>query len=120
MRTDRIIALLLGCDLVVQALAPAAAQTVPAMALRTDLTMQDLENATARGANAHSYTMAPTASGGTNGNVFQAMQQGDYNTITAAQTGINNLIQITQAGQQNQAVVTQTGSYNRVTLRQGR
>ncbi len=120
MRTDRIIALLLGCGIVVQTVFPAAAQSVPAIALRTDVTMQDLENAAARGANAQSYTTPPTAGGGTSGNVFQAVQQGDYNTITAVQTGTNNVIQIMQAGQQNQAAVTQAGSYNRVTLRQGR
>ncbi|GEL41783.1 hypothetical protein MEX01_23740 [Methylorubrum extorquens] len=118
MRMARIIAAILGIG-VAQAAGPAGAQTVPALQMRSDLTMQDLENAAARNTNAQSYA-AVTTSAGPSGNLFQAAQTGDYNTITALQSGNNNLIQIVQAGQQNVATVSQTGSYNRVTLRQGR
>lgn len=119
MRTNLIIAASFACGLAVQANAPAEAQTVPAMQMRTDLTMQDLENAAARRINAQAYTVADTTAG-RSGNVFQALQEGDYNTITAVQSGTNNLIQIVQTGQQNSATISQTGSYNRISLHQGR
>lgn len=119
MHTNLIIAANFACALAVQAAAPAEAQTVPAMQMRTDLTMQDLENAAAHRTNAQAYTLADTTAG-RSGNVFQASQVGDYNTITALQSGANNLIQIVQTGQQNAATISQTGSYNHITLHQGR
>lgn len=119
MRTNLGIVVSLACGLAGQAAAPAAAQTVPAVQMRTDLTMQDLENAAARATNIQSYALADTTAG-RSGNVFQAFQEGDYNTITATQSGTNNLILVVQTGQQNAATISQSGSYNRVILRQGR
>lgn len=97
------------------------AQTVSPLQIRSDMTMQDMENNAIRTTMGRISAGTDATPGSTNqGNLFQITQTGDYNTVNGTQTGTGNVALVTQMGQLNSVTILQSGTGNRATLHQAR